>query len=589
MAPRIDRRTFLRLMAVTVAAGAPRLGGCGGDDGDAELPESELVFPQGIASGDPRPDSVVLWTRIGAATAPLEVEYVVALDAGLRRVVARGTVTTDATRNYTVKIKPVGLDPYTKYFYRFRASGFSSPLGETKTAPAADQDVNVRFAFASCQDFNGRYYHAWQALVDREPDLDFVVHLGDYVYETAGDPQFQTPDAARQIFLPDGQPAGPGDNPAVAAATLADYRSLYRQYRSDANLRRAHQKYPFIVIWDDHEFSNDCWQDHATYFNDLQDEKQPQRREAADQAWFEYQPADVPFTEGAPFPDDIRIYRSLRYGKHVDLFLTDERFYRSDHVIPEGPVDLTVGKFAPNSPLGSRNFALKTGFDPREAAAQPTMLGAEQKQWLIDGLRASDASWKLWCNEVQLWQMLVDLSAFDMLPAMFRDRFYFTLDQWDGYRSERREIFTAIEGVQNLVALTGDIHAFYAAELYADFDTLGGEPVGVEYVCAGISSQPVQAIVQSVIDANPALAALGLGELVPMFDDILRNTNGAYLRYADSLANGVAVVTVNGAESINVTYLIVPDVRSPDFDGTVERVEFLTVAGTNRVQRLLPE
>lgn len=590
MPPRIDRRSFLRLMAVTVAASATPLSGCSETEDDfVELPESDVVFPLSVASGDPRADSIVLWTRIGDATAAVDVEYVVARDAALRQVVAQGTITTDAARDYTVKIKPVGLAAYTKYYYRFRALGFASPLGETKTAPTADQDVAVRFAFASCQDFNGRYYHAWQALVDSESDLDFVVHLGDYVYETTNNPDFQTPNPDRAIVLPDGQPDGPGENPDVAASTLADYRALYRQYRSDLSLQRAHQKYPFIVIWDDHEFSNDCWQDHATYFNDLQDETQPRRREAADQAWFEYQPADVPFSADASYPDDIQIYRRLRYGKHVDLFLTDQRYYRSDHVIPEGPLDLSVGKFAANSPLGARNFALKSGFDPREAAAQPTMLGAAQKQWLIDGLRDSDASWKLWGNEVQLWQMLIDLSSFDTVPEMFRDRFYFTLDQWDGYRSERRAILEAVAEVENLVVITGDIHAFYAAELHPDFDAPGTRPVGVEYVCAGITSQSVQLIVQGVVDSNAVLSALGLGALVPRFDEILRSTNASHLRYANSLANGVAVMSVNRAESVNVSFLIVPDVRNAEFDGSVERIEFLTVAGANRVVRLLPD
>jgi hypothetical protein len=148
--------------------------------------------------------------------------------------------------------------------------------------------------------------------------------------------------------------------------------------------------------------------------------------------------ADVPFDPDRSFPGDIQIYRRLRFGRHVEIFLTDERSYRDDHVIPEGPVDLSVAKFTPNSSLGSRNFVLKSGFDPKESAAMPTMLGTAQRDWLIDGLRSSQATWKIWANEVQLWQMAIDLSQFTTIPEQFRGLFYFGCDQWDGYRRGRR-------------------------------------------------------------------------------------------------------------------------------------------------------
>ena len=371
----------------------------------------------------------------------------------------------------------------------------------------------------------------------------------------------------------------------LAALTLGDYRAIYQTYRSDRYLKRAHQLYPFIVTWDDHEFANDCWQDHATDFNELRgDEKSTARREAASRAFFEHQPADIEFNEGASFPNDIRIYRSLRYGRHLDLMLLDGRLYREDHLVPEGPVNLDVGKFSANSSLGSRNFVLKPGFDALETVARPSLLGATQKAWLIDALTGSDATWKFLGSDVQFSQMLVDLRSFELLPEQFRNLFYFSVDQWDGYRSERADVLRAAGSVENVVALAGDIHAFYASELYEDFDQ-PTTPVAVEYVCAGISSSPVQEITQSTVDGNPTLSALGLGALVPQFDAILTQASPQY-RYAKSQSHGLAIVDVQGTDAVEVEFLQIADVRTPTFDGNVERVRFRTPAGSRRVDRI---
>ena len=162
----------------------------------------------------------------------------------------------------------------------------------------------------------------------------------------------------------------------------------------------------------------------------------------------------------------------------MELFLTDQRYYRDDHVIPEGPTDLSVAKLVENSAVGARIFLLKSGFDPKEAAAKPSMLGAEQKAWFLGAVKASTATWKVWGSEVQLAQMVVNLSSFPMVPAPFNDLFYLTVDQWDGYRTERAEILGALKDVENLVVVTGDIHAFYASELHVDFDAPSATPVG---------------------------------------------------------------------------------------------------------------
>lgn len=605
MASRIARRDFLAGLVITVAV-SPL--GCGSDDGGGDEPEKystdpadqAAVYPQGVASGDPKPDSVILWTRAvpKSGSGPVQVICEIASDEAFSKIIGKETVSVDESTDWTVRIKPTGLSAFTSYYYRFKAEKTQSVVGRTKTAPAADQDVPVRFAFASCQDFIGRYYHVWKAFLEQEAPVDFIVWLGDYIYETDGDPDFQTPDPDRQIDIPDGIEIVPG---VKAAKSLEDYRGLYRQYRSDENLQKAHAAFPFISIWDDHEFANDSWQDHATDFNEKQgDEKSTARRENANQAWFEYQPADVTFDANKSFPDDLVIYRTLRYGKHVELFLTDQRSYRSDHVIPEGaattdkpagaPADVPTyseaGKLSANQALGSRNFCKKDAFDKIEAFVKPTMLGQKQKQWLIDGMKASDASWKIWGNETQLLQMCADLTL-PGVPILFQGVWYLTVDQWDGFRTERKEILEALSGVENLVVITGDIHAFYAGELHPDFDAPGAKPVGVEYVCAGISSSPFQEIVATQVlaldkDGNYGLKPLATDKA--KFDEVVQKSSPHY-KHVEGFAHGIAIMDVNAGTDIQVTFLGVADVKTKDFDGKVTRSKFKTASGTNRVEK----
>jgi len=582
------RRSFCQIVAVT--AGGQALLGCGDDDeggpGDKPVstdPEDVLrVFPQGLASGDPKPDTVILWTRVEPeAEGALTIRYEVAKDEDFAEMVAEGDLDVDESTDHTLRIKLTGLDAYTTYYYRFTAQSVRSIVGRTKTAPTKDQDVNVRFAFATCQDFNGRYYHAWKALVEDEDDVDFVLFLGDYVYETEGDPAFQNPTDDRHISLPDGLELG-DEQKFNAALTLADYRALYKQYKSDADLQLAHARFPFICIWDDHEFANDCWQDHSTHFDEAQgDEKDSSRRHDATQAWFEYIPADVEFDASASFPNDIVTYRQLRFGKHVDIVLTDQRYYRDDHLINEADINFDVAKTSPNSALGSRLFVLKSGFDVLEAEAKPTMLGATQKQWLIDSLRDSDATWKIWGNQAPLGQMALDLSSFDQLPAQFQEAFYFSTDQWDGYRSERAEILTALSGTRNLVALSGDIHAFYACKVELDYDAPGA-PVAVEYVTASISSSPIQKSSENVIAGSQTLTDLGLLALVPQFDKVLQETGPHYV-FADSLANGIAIADIDGDNEMRVSFVHMGDVQDPNGAGVSKRTTFRTPSGSSEI------
>lgn len=557
---------------------------------------SDKFFPQGLASGDPKPDRVLLWSRVEpkgagkADTDSLELELIIAKDEKLSEVVARVTVMATPEADHTVRVSPTGLEPGRVYYYRFESAGTTTRVGRTKTAPAKNADVPVSFAFCSCQDYIGRYWHSWQALLDEKADLDFVLFLGDYIYETVNDPRFQSTSPEREIKLPNGMDTSPAqDGSRTAASTLADYRALYKQYRSDPILREVHRLYPFVVTWDDHEFADDCWGDHSTSFGELDpvtkgftDEKNTPRRLSANRAFSEYQPADIVYDAKASFPNDIKIYRSLSYGKHVEIFMTDQRMYRADHLVPEGPRDLEIGKLTTNSSVGSRYFVRKSVYDSRETTKKPSLLGSAQKAWLLDAMKASTATWKVWGNEVQMYQMALKLSELPGVPALFSYTAYMNCDQWDGFRSERAEILKTLSDskVENLLVCTGDIHAFFAAELHVDFDAPSAKPVGVEYVTAGISSASLKALVDNLLPAGSPLRFIA-DAFVNNADTTLKGSN-PHLRFADSNAYGFALVNVD-ANRTEVTFAQLGDPKEKTSKGIVSRNKFITRVGTNTV------
>jgi alkaline phosphatase D len=350
----LHRRTILKCIAAVAASTAF---GCSRDE-ESPTPSLEY-FPQSVASGDPRSDSVVLWTRAvdssraGAAT-PLKLE--VGTEAELRTLVLEQDVRALPAHDHTLKVKVTNLQPRTTYYYRFTyerdGQRYASPVGRTRTAPASGQDVPVRFVFASCQDFIGRYYNTWQYLLQRDEDLDFVAFLGDYIYETTGDLSFQTPDENRAVRFSDpgsALPRGSSTRQYLAAASVSNYRDIYRTVRSDRVIQRIHERYPFISVWDDHEFSNDSWGSHATYSDGRVEERSDERKRNAEQVFHEYLPLDTTDSgagtidvDSVPRFPDTRIYRDFDYGKHLRLITTDARTYRPDHLIPEDAYPGTV-------------------------------------------------------------------------------------------------------------------------------------------------------------------------------------------------------------------------------------------------------
>jgi len=348
----LPRRRFLELTLVSAGAALGSVA-CGSEASAGDL-DAVRVFPQSLASGDPRPTSVVLWTRVvdgERANADLELYLELATDEAFTQLVsldgaASRRLLALADFDHCVKTRVAGLTPGTEYFYRFSydrgGARATTRIGRTKTAPDEDADVSVRFAVVSCQDYAGKYFHAYRKLATL--DLDVVVHLGDYVYETTADPTFQAVNATRQVKF--GQPEqaltlSRGDASYQAAQSLDNYRDLYRLYRADPDLQAVHERFPMIAIQDDHEFSDDCHGDVSTYQDGRGDETATARRLAADQAWFEYMPVDLSqaptqdWDESRAFPDELRYYRNFVFGQHVELVMTDLRRYRPDHLVPE--------------------------------------------------------------------------------------------------------------------------------------------------------------------------------------------------------------------------------------------------------------
>ncbi|MBK9178483.1 MAG: alkaline phosphatase D family protein [Acidimicrobiales bacterium] len=400
-------------------------------------------FTLGVASGDPLPDGVVLWTRLapeplapdGAGGMPardVAVRWQVAADEAFASVVAGGEVAASPDAAHSVHVDVRGLEPGRPYWYRFAAGGFESPVARTRTAPAAGAPVGrARFAVASCQSWQSGYYTAHAAIAADEPDL--VLHLGDYIYEGG-----VATGAVR-----------PHDGPE--AADLAGYRNRYALYKGDADLQAAHRSAPWILTWDDHEVENNYAGASPEAGNDT--EGFLRRRADAYRAWWEHQPVRLP----PPVGPDLAIHRRLGWGGLADLFVLDTRQYRS--VQPCGRDD----------DLGQ----------PCPAVDDPaaTLLGAQQEAWLLAGLADADATWTVLAQQVVMTPLL--------LPLGFRN-----LDQWDGYPAARQRLVDGLvgAGVADAVVLTGDIHASGVGLLHRAPADPASPVVAVELVAPGIAS-----------------------------------------------------------------------------------------------------
>ncbi|WP_049579572.1 alkaline phosphatase D family protein [Streptomyces sp. SBT349] len=409
-------------------------------------------FTLGVASGDPLPGSVVLWTRLapepyaadsGLPAEPVDVAWEMARDASFSDLASSGSVTAHPEFHHAVHVEAEGLAPATTYWYRFTVGEWTSPAGRTRTAPAPDAaPESLRFALVSCQRYDQGYYTAYAHLAAEE-DLDAVVHLGDYLYEYA----VNAAAGARGYTEP---------LPAVfnrETATLDDYRLRYALYHADPDLRAAHAAHPFIVTWDDHEVENNYA--GAVSEGGLPPDEFLARRAAAYRAYYENMPLRAPQLPDGP---DLLLHRRLRYGRLAQLDILDSRQYRDDQAHGDG-------------------WQI-----PGEEANDParTLLGASQERWLEDGWQASDAVWNLVGQQV----------TFSRRRNRTTGPWPLSMDAWDGYPAARDRFLAGAEraGVENLVVLTGDVHVHYAFDIKEDWDDPDSRNRGVELVTTSIAS-----------------------------------------------------------------------------------------------------
>jgi alkaline phosphatase D len=468
-------------------------------------------FDEGVLSGDPAPDAITLWTRVADAEGSGTVELEVARDRGFRRVVARELVRTSDGRAHSVKARLSGLRPYEQYWYRFSTRGSESPVGRFRTALPADSRAPVRFAFFSCQDYSFGYFNA-QALLARE-DIDFVVCLGDYIY-------------AEAQYAPGDGRGGLRTDTAGLAETLEQYRAKYALYRTEAALRRMHARFPMISIWDDHEVQNNYAGGAGPTGGLPVDERYTEaRRAAAYRAFFESMP-----TFGAKRGTN-RIYRSLRFGRTVELILLDQRQYRADQPCE----DRQIGPPCPELD------------DPR------TFLGRRQMNFVKRRLSHSRAAWKVLANQVMV------------MPTIYPGGDYIGFDSWQGYPGERRELLAHIrrKRIEDVVFVTGDIHTFVAGDVRVDNDDR--RPVATEFVGGSITA--------------PGLGEGG-GGVLPGADpynprtpesiiDLLRSTN-PWAADADFDHHGYGLVTA-GQRGLKCTLRRVDTVKSRAHEALPDR------------------
>ncbi len=472
------------------------------------------VFAQSVASGDPETRGITLWTRV-TATAAARVAFEISSSAAFSSVVLRGVANTDASRDYTVKVqaRSRALQPFTTYYYRFIFNGTASKTGRFKTLPAPNANVDqIRFGYISCQDYTNGYYNALAFLA--QENIDFVVHLGDYIYETVDDPSFQG-GQVRTIKLPSGK---------ATAQDLADYRFLYKTYRSDANLQRLHENFAFITIWDDHEFANDAYRQYTTETTTEAQNRKPGRRQFANRAWAEYIPSSVPFESDQGPLDSLKIYRSFVFGKLLELVMTDERLYRDGP--PCGLADAQRSLTPGCTNLGN---------------PQRTMLGSTQKRWFLDKVTRSSRIWKIWGNEVMTMQFKVLKAVVDgagipgvTIPADL----FATLDQWDGYPAERAALLSAIRnaGVKNFVTITGDLHTYLAGYQRVNFDAAfaTSDAVGIEFVGGSVTSSNL-AEQANAFNLTAAQVAL------------LFQASNPHIQYFNSVTHGYNIIDVTSS------------------------------------------
>jgi alkaline phosphatase D len=527
--------------------------------------ERRDLYPQGVASGDPTSDSVILWTRRppagGAAASELTVE--IAEDPAFRRIVARGHARLDAATDWTCRFLAGGLRPAREYFYRFTDErGNGSRIGRTLTAPAEQDSRPVRFAFVSCQDPTQGALNAWRRMIfedERRPAderLGFVLHLGDFIYEIVFYPEDSPGGRSRGRRLRDLIRYASGEKMGAfhLPTTLDDYRTAYRAYLTDPDLQDARARWPFVAMWDNHEFSWQGWQSQQVFGGEVRPGQT--KKVAANQAWWEYQPARVRQASGyeldrfeAPAVTDapitsfdelglgtepnnlaaigsLTVYRALRWGRNVELILTDNRSYSSPpsgggeftprgfpFMVPQEAAEIIDGgrAYQGGHPPAAIRFGGQDLPNPGLDAPPQSHLGQAQKAWFLGRLKASTAPWKIWGHSFGSLAWRTDPQN---LPAGVGPAWpgsgYGLIN--GGYFLEKAEICDMVEreGITGFAVVAGDKHSFWAGLVSKALPPEPFEPVGVEFITGSISWQGLFEVAEQTMPREHPLRALFL-------------------------------------------------------------------------------
>lgn len=519
--------------------------------------ERRDLFPQGVASGDPTSDSVILWTRRppvpNAEARQLTVE--IAEDASFTHLTARAVTSVSAETDWTCRFLAAGLKPSREYWYRFIDDhDFASRVGRTLTAPADIDDRPVRFAFVSCQLIAEGACNAYRRMIFEDAAkpqgqrLDFVLHLGDFIYEVVWYPEEHAGGQRRGRRLRDivKFPQGERMRDFHLPVTLEDYRSLYRAYLQDIDLQDARARWPFVCVWDNHEFSWQGWQSQQVFGGETRPAQT--KKVMANQAWWEFLPARVqkpghqaqdrfvaPDVTNAPIgtTDDhglglepnnlaavesLKIYRMLKWGRNVDLILTDNHSYRAeppnvDAFTPKGfrwassqnaSEILDSGRgYRGGHPPETIRFAGREVPNPRKDAPAQSFLGRKQKAWFLDQLMQSRARWKIWGHSFGTLEWRSDYQNLPSeLGAGWPDEGYALFN--GGYYAEKAEIFDFIQDshLTGFAIVAGDRHSFWAGLASKALPPQKFEPVGVEFITGSISSPGFFEVVEQVIPRN---------------------------------------------------------------------------------------
>lgn len=529
----------MKAAAATAAVAAPLLAATTAVAAPAEVP----AFQHGVASGDPLPDGILLWTRVtptadalpGSGLGPdATVGWEVAEDREFTRVVAHGTALATAASDHTVKVDVRGLRPAAVHYFRFSVGTALSPVGRTRTAPALDAATpGVRFGVVSCANWEAGYFSAYRHLAARA-DLDAVLHLGDYIYEYGSG----TYPAAKYVVRP--------HQPRHEILNLADYRLRHATYKTDPDLQALHAVHPVIAIWDDHEIANDAWSGGAENHTPGTEGDYAARAAAAKQAYFEWMPVRAS-TEGT-------VYRRLRFGKLADLHLLDLRSFRSQQAkVGNGSVD-----------------------DPER-----TITGRAQLDWLKAGLASSDAAWRLVGTSV-----MVSPVAFGSLPAHLleplaelvglpKEGLAINVDQWDGYTDDRKELLKHLtdRGIRNTVFLTGDIHMAWANDVPVKAATYPlSASAATEFVVTSVTSDNIDDLLHVAPDTVSLVAETAI------------KAANRHVKWLDMDAHGYGVLDVT-AERSQMDYYVLSDKKKQDATAKWSR-SYRTRSGTQKVERV---